>query len=367
MNEFNVPDSNHLDVFRRNLLQERLPRAQECSNIPQFALFNGLHGSFVDSEDAPEWVKRIARYDMDRLRGECHCQFRAEDAIANELRGQGKGKRAVHFQHAMNLDPTIYSGSQSYSNCTSWCTREIVGSCIAVDKVEKGELHSYETRPGTAGIYSNRGERADAGMSLAAGAEAVHIKGITLEKNYLAINIDLSTQKLDEDAGVKWGKTGVPTELHEVVKADLIETVSIVQEEEAVLDILYGGHFIATGSTRTAAGDGDPVSKVGPVGAHAQAMLGYDDTDEFREWYKQTTGNKLTDWVGIFDQSWGPNWITVTNWPEHLWGPRPEGAFVLKGQDAMKLITSWGEAIAMSSVVGFPLRQLPDWGSGQYL
>lgn len=204
-------------------------------------------------------------------------------------------------------------------------------------------------------------------MTLGDGAAAVHEIGFGAEKSYLDGKYDLSTQSKDEAAGVRWGGSGLPSDLREVVKDNLIEQVSTVQDEEAVKDLLFGGHFINTGSTRTAGGPGDPVSPMGPVGGHAQALIGYDDTDEFRAWYRQTTGKTLTDWVAIFDQSWGPDWLNVTNWPEKLWGPRPEGAFVLKGRDAMQLVTMWGEALAFCRVKGFPLRKLPDWASGQYL
>jgi hypothetical protein len=92
--------------------------------------------------------------------------------------------------------------------------------------------------------------------------------------------------------------------------------------------------------------------------------MGYDDTDEFREWYREKTGKRLNDWVGIFDQSWGDDWLRVNDWPEHLWGPRPGGAFVLEGSvvASRMLDTRYGEAIAMSRVEGFPMLELPDWG-----
>lgn len=332
--------------------------------IQQAIMSGRIQGSFVDSEDSPEWARKIAQWARDKLRDNCRNGWRAEDFIAGNLKGQGKGQRAVHFQHAVNLDPMIFKGSQRYNNCTAWATREIVGACIALDKVGRGEAHSYKKRPGTASPYANRGTRADSGMAISEGAEAVHQIGITLEIEYPGY--DLSSQSLDEAAGVKWGASGLPRDLWDLVKEDLVEQVSNVQEEEAVLDILYGGHFILTGSTKTAGGTGDPISPIESIGGHAQALIGYDDTQEFKDWYKQKTGKTLTDWVGIFDQSWG-EWLTVNNWPDHLWGPKPEGAFVLKGSDAMRLITIWGEALAMSKVKGFPLLTLPDWGSGEYL
>ncbi len=361
-----VPMTNSL-VYQAEIENRSIKVASgRGGDLVRRCLMNGsIQGTFVDSEDAPEWARKLARYARDSFKANCRCLWKAEDAIASALQGQGRGKRAVHFQHAVNLDPRIFQGNQQYNNCCAWCYREIGGACIAVDKIEFGDLHSYTARPGTAGLYANRGSRADQGMAMSEGAEAIHNIGITLEMAYP--NYDLSTQAKDERAGVDWGATGIPSDLLELVKNDRIEQISIVQEEEAVLDILYGGHFIATGSTRTAGGNGDPVSKIGRIGGHAQAMIGYDDTDEFRGWYEEKTGQKLNDWVGIFDQSWGEDWISVTNWPTHIWGPRPEGAFVLKGKDAMELVTIWGEAFALSKVMGFPMRELPDWGSGEYL
>jgi len=322
-----------------------------------------MEGTYVDSEDAPEWARRIARYARYELRANARHGWRAEEIIPAEVQGTGKGQRACHFQHAMKLDPSIFSGSQSYNNCCSWATREVVGACIAVDLVERGALIEYTHRPGTAGIYANRGSRMDMGESLSDGAAAVHNDGITLETSYAGH--DLSSQHLDEIAGVQWGGGGVPADLAALVKGNLIEQIATVTTAEAVQDLLFAGHFILTGSTRTG-GDGDPIASPRRIGGHAQALIGYDDTDETRAWIAQQTGRKVTDWLAIFDQSWG-NWNTVTHWPEQFWGPKPEGAFVLLGSDAMPMLTGLGEALAFNKTVGFPMRNLPDWGTASYL
>ena len=361
-----IPRSN--DLNQQMELKDK--RLSSPSSYPAFVkeclLTKSIQGTFVDSEDAPEWARKIARFARDELRDTCRNGWLAHDYIADNLKGQGKGKRAVNYQHAMNVDSTIFTGSQQYNNCCAWAVREGAGFCLAMDIVGRHELHEYTKRPGTAGPYANRGSRADQGMTLSDGAAAVHQIGITLETEYPGY--DLSTQDLDESAGVKWGAHGIPAALRELVQGNLIEQVSNVQEKEAVQDILYGGHCIVTGSTRTAndTKPGDPISSLTRIGGHAQLMIGYDDTDEFRDWYYQTTGNRLNDWVGIFDQSWG-DWLEINNWPIQFWGPRPQGAFVLKGSDAMELITIWGEALAFNAVKGFDLLELPDWGSGGYL
>jgi hypothetical protein len=327
--------------------------------------FSQRHGCWVDAEGVDGWMRREARYALDRLKSNLRCQWHAGDAIADNLKGKGRGKRAVHFQLAVKLDANILSGYQNYNNCTAWSTRGGVGCCLAYDIIARGDLHEYKARPGTACIYANRGYRGDDGEALSYGIEAVHQNGIGLEIEYPGY--DLSTQKLDEAAGVKWGKSGVPADLAELIKNDLIEQVSEVSDADAVMDIMFGGACIITGSTKTAGGTGDPISPLGPIGGgHAQVMIGYDDTDEFRAWYEETAGKKITDWVAIFDQTWPETaCVKITNWPEHLWGPRPPGAFVLAGKDAMKLIddSGYGQGTAISALAGFQLLNLPDWGA----
>jgi hypothetical protein len=126
---------------------------------------------------------------------------------------------------------------------------------------------------------------------------------------------------------------------------------------------MYAGHFIITGSTITSSATGDPVSSAAGVGGHAQAMIGMDDTDEFREWYRQTTGKTLNDWVGIFNQSWPLGACTkVSNWPRDLWGPMPYGAFVLPGKVVMRMVdTQYGSALAVSRRKAYPALDLKPW------
>jgi len=323
------------------------------------ALQNGLVGCFVDADGVPEWARKLARRARDEFR-EKHRP--AEELVCAAAQGQGRGKRAVNFQHAMHLDRRILTGAQDYNNCTAWCFRAVAGCALATDLIADGREAEYRARPGTAGIYSYRGHSSDTGMEVYLGAMAINQHGVGFEIDYPGV-ADLSTEAADERAGVQWGRSGPPTAFREAVKDCLIEQASEVTDEDAILDILYAGHFVGTGSTITSAPTGDPVSAITAVGGHAQAMIGYDDTDEFRDWYRQTTGKTLTGWVAIFDQSWPPAACTkVTNWPEHLWGPMPDGAFVLRGNDAMKMTdTQYGAAIACSKRLEYPVLDLKPW------
>jgi hypothetical protein len=361
-----IPEGNTLEAFARKLSGGRVAGA---GDVVHEAYRAGLVGVHIDHPDVPEWSREIARFARDRFRDNSRNGWQAEGLIPLAAQGSGTGQRAVHFQWAMKIMAHIFEGAQRYNNCASWDTRKCASCCVAVDMAERGAAHAFPARYGTAVIYGNRGTGRDTGMSLGDAADAVHNLGGQLEISYLGGKYDLSSQSLDEYAGVRWGSQGPPQDLISQIHGDLIEQVSEVSDEQAVKDLLFGGQFISTGSTHTAGGPGDPVSPLGPVGAHAQPLLGYDDTDEFRSWYRQTTGKQLSDWVGIFSQSWPVGACEpVTNWPTQLWGPMPYGAFVLKGQDVMRIVAGGvGTAIAFNRVAGFAPHVLPDWGSGQYL
>lgn len=320
----------------------------------------GFHGAFIDYEELPDWARRIARWARDKLRRNARCELRAENAIARDLHGIGSGKRAVHFRHAMQIDPSIHTGNQDAGNCTPWMTREMVGDEWCADIAERGEAQEYVKRPGTAVVYGSRGH-SGAGMDLATAMDVVHNRGIQLEISYLGGKYDLSTEARDEAAGVAWGRSGPPADLLAEIAGDRIEQVSLVTDEQAIKDLLFMGHFLGHGSTRTARSSGDPIAPLQTIGGHAQEVMGYDDTDEFRDFYRERTGKTLNDWVAIHDQSWG-DWNTITNWPDHLWGPKPEGAWVITGSDLMRIVREWGDCWAISNVLGFPMRTLPDWG-----
>lgn len=336
---------------------------------PQEKILSGIPGCHVDSEDAPEWSRKIARESKYRLEANARCCLVAEDMLMSSVQGSGKGKRAVNFRYAMKIDPTVHTGSQSYNNCTSWATRECVGDSICTDMLDElnpKRSHEYPGKPGTAAIYGNRGSGADAGMSIEDGVDAVHTIGIGIVKQYPGF--DLSDQGKDEQQGVRWGRTGVPKEFADLIGGDKIEQVSYATDVQAACDLLYMGHFCVTGSTRTAASTSGLVSNLKAIGGHAQALIGYDQTPEFLEWLAKTTGEKPSGGgVAIFDQSWG-DWLSLRVWPDHLWGPRPEGAWVIDLADLPVFLNGrFGSAIFMNRVLGFQAKKLPDWGTSEYL
>jgi len=320
---------------------------------------NKFFGCF-NTKKGPAWCRHLATRDRDELR-ELVTRYQAADIVPARLQGSGAGKRAVHFNHIMRINSQSLSGSQDFGNCTSWMTREGGELARGVDIVVKGDLERYDARMGTAVTYGSR-QSSGQGMTLARAMWAIVNLGIAQEISYCDGKYDLRTEDADEAAGNRWGRSGVPADLLAEIKGDRIATVVEIASTAEAIDALYGGAACGHGSTLTGTTRGELISGLQSIGGHAQALLGYDDTDEFREWYRETTGKPITGPVFINDQSWGPwNSFDISLWPSHIWGERPEGAWVLNERDMSRVISQWGDCYAWSNVEGLVREGIPDW------
>lgn len=352
---------NHWQTYGRGVGPSRLLGARgNAQRQIELAYAAGFSGCF-NTRSGPAWCRDLAAYDRDQLR-EALGKYRAAEVIPSAFQGTAAGKRACHWNHILAINPLALSGSQDYGNCTSWMTREGVEHTLGVDIAVKGDLHEYRGRTGTAVTYGSR-QSSGQGMTLSRAMWAIQNFGIAQEKVYCDGKYDLSTEDADEAAGNRWGRSGPPEDLLTEIKGDRIATVVEISTTAEAMDALYGGAACGHGSTLTGTTKGTLISGLTSIGGHAQALLGYDDTDEFRQWYEQTAGERITGPVFINDQSWGANWnaFRADLWPSHLWGERPEGAWVLAESDMQKVISQWGDAYAWSNVEGLVRDGIPDW------
>lgn len=334
---------------------------------------SGFQGCFVDAPGAPGWAAKLAQSARAKFHANCRHSGFADDFVSSEYQGAGAGKRMCGWNYYLQIDREwgegrALRGSQDYGNCTAWMAREMVGVCYGIDIVARGELHRYYARPGTAVIYGSRGWSSQ-GMALSTAMETIHNDGIQLETLYCDNKYDLRNEQDDESYGNRWGRSGPPKCILEEIKGDRMDYVGQVSGGiDAVKDLLYAGYAIATGSTLTGRGPADPVCRgLKSIGGHAQACIGYDDTDECRDYLKSVGRDIGSDCVIFMDQSWGPNWISLSNWNEQLWGEAPEGVWPITGSDFLRIYNQWKDVWAINNVLGFPLRKLPDWGSSAYL
>jgi len=308
----------------------------------------GFFGAFGPT--GPEWMKKIWEEDQDLVG-----QFRGLEHVAIP-RAEWRGKRATFWNHYMELQPAdALRGNQDTGNCTSWSGRAMLNCCLGADIKKRLERQKWPgARIGTAMMYANRGH-SGAGMTLARAIDAVANKyGISIQKSYCNGQYDLTAEDADEGYGVSWWR-GVPDCVLEETRQHKLLAWDRVTDEDKSMSYLLDGRFLFHGSQYTARPSGNLISSLQSIGGHAQAVLGYDDTDEFKQWYKENTGQTLNDYVVIHDQSWG-NWnqIPGSKWPDHLWGQKPEGAWVVTGRDYMRIVNQWGDQYAALDVGGFP-------------
>jgi len=329
---------------------------------------NGFHGCYLDHPDSPEWARVIARYERDQLVANAPFDTNLENVIPSEYHGYGDGKRAAHWNAWIKRHPRALKGSQDYGNCTTWAMREICACEWCADIEHRQEAHEDPpARIGTALTYGSRGSSGQ-GSTLSQIVKVVVEIGLQFEKPYCNGQYDCTNEADDERYGNIWGGRGVPQCMVDEVKADggKIEQYAYATEEQAIKDVLALGHFLFHGSTKTASEGNCLISRLKSIGGHAQGLIGMDDTDEARQWAKDKCGVSLSDsqWIAINDQSWGPSWNSFpqNQWPGHLWGERPEGVWCITSTDLMRLVREWNDCIAISNMLGFPKRELPDWG-----
>jgi hypothetical protein len=335
-----------LQVASKNSFQARRDelRANNRPGTAQEIYESGFNGCF--GPEVEPWMTSIYDHDKGRVPLKDN---------PNLPLPQWRGSRAVYWHHYMAAIPSALTGQQNVGNCTSWSGRAMLNCLLAADIGKRREDHKMPpTRIGTATMYANRGHQGD-GMTLGAAIEAAATKyGCNTEAIYCGGRYDLSTEDKDEGYGVAWWR-GVPdcvveeTSKHKLLQYDQAAT------EDKCLAYLADGRFLFHGSTMTAQPSGELISSLQSIGGHAQAVLGYDDSDEFKRWYRESTGRTLNDYVVIHDQSWGDwNPIRAEKWPAHLWGPKFQGAWVVTGRDFMRMVHQWQECYAAIDMGGFP-------------
>jgi len=308
---------------------------------PEAAAMAGQIGCYLDEDGQPAWAREKAR--------EGDAAFAAaggqdtERAFPRSFAGEGKGKRAVYWNYALRFDGDPLQ---------VFAIKQITGNCVAASAGDVALTHllgvsifllkkPYEWEgPGSTVFYSRRGHCGQ-GANLGTIAAAHLEDGAAYRKVYAGGKYDLRDTIADQKLGMQQcrnPKSSLADLWTETRRTPVGNVARFEGGAAEAMDILYAGGALHTGSTATASRDGDPVCSGGRVGPHAQTCIGYDDTEEFRQWYRQQTGKTLTEPVFLFDQTWGDAPYVKSNWPAHLWGKQTRGMFVLRWTDAKRLI-----------------------------
>lgn len=309
---------------------------------PEAAYTNGdAVGCFLDDDSSSAAIRKAARAgeaQFDAAGGRCF-----GTAFPRSFAGEGRGRRAVYFNYALRFDNDplpVYQIKQITGNCVEASNGDVTFTHMLGVAIFLHKRPLQFEGPGSVVFYSRRGHCGQ-GMHLGTAAAAHLADGVAWRKIYCGGKYDLrdsyADQKLARDH-CRNPKSTLADLWEETRKTPVGQVARFTGTMDDALDLLFAGGALHTGSRSTAAKDGDPISSVIRIGSHAQTCVGYDDTPEFRDWYQNTTGRRITEPVLFFVQTWGDVSYVKKHWPAHLWGTPPQGVFVLAWKDARRLI-----------------------------
>lgn len=301
----------------------------------------GFVGAFVDGEDHPEWSRRAARYLKDDFFHNTPGTKHRFSDVADQL-ADGDGGRFANFRHALELweaggrkGPKPYTTAQDYGSCVDASCSEHETTMFGwrAAQASLGEVFIYAAAWYK---YANRGYCSDGwgGSGIAAVARRV---GCAFRCPYKLGSVEVDFSDDDENENIvarKWCRSGIPDELASYTQehhgyADGAIT-SYDGDHRGLLKVLKAGGVLHAGGVRTSGGS-KPCTP-GRTGAHMQSTVGGDDSDEVKAWFSQKGVTFASgDFPLINHQTWGSGWrgeCADEYWPTHLWGPKPEGAWV---------------------------------------
>lgn len=271
--------------------------------------------------------------------------------FGDTLAGAGAGKVALGYKSVVAFEQMAgrqpYDEIQTTGDCVSHAVRGGADTARANDP----DIHTSEDwvdRTATEPLYGARGHSGEGASCSEIVGWAHQTGGLMLRQKYPDLNLDLSTY--NASIGVRWGGRGVPSNVTSEAAKHRIGTISLVTTWQQARDCIASGYglvccsSVGFNSTRNAEG------MLFPKGswAHAMQWHGVDDT-------------RPGDCRFCVQNSWGYRWCS---------GPRvhgqPEGSFWISQSVAERMI-GYGGTYAVSNVVGFPKRQLKDWGAKEVL
>ncbi len=323
----------------------------------------GFVGAFVDDK-SQDWPARAARYMKDDFMANTPGTKKLFSDVSSML-ANGDGERLITCRHALELWEA--SGRKGVK---PFATSQDVGSCVDASASEhmtaifgwraiQSQFREAYLHPAAWYWYADRGYCSDGwgGSGIAAVARR---RGCAFRTKYQigSNSVDFTDDDKNENIVARtWCRSGIPEWLYSHTQANhAFEDGAITSFDGGLAELKKGlaaGGVAHAGGVRTSGGS-KPFT-TGRTGAHMQSTCGYDDTDEYRQWLKDKHNITLAanDFALINMQTWGSGWSGETAdqyWPTHLWGPKPEGAWVAKASWWISDI----EYIWLPWVKGFP-------------
>lgn len=302
-----------------------------------------LHALYEDG--LPGW--QFNRDTMDELLAESDKPMFG-DAAPN-LRGSGKGKRALLWRSRELFDPGAFGKeSQTTGDCVSHGSRNARDTSRAVEIHIKGEAESYYKRGATEPTYGSRNHSGQ-GMDPATAARFERDNGFLVRQDYGFV--DLS--QYDSDIGADWGRRGVPDKVKAECKKHPVGSFTMPDSVEDAMDLMFNGYAGHSGQNIgfRSRSDRRGIFQTSGGWNHDMGIVGYDDTKEV---YPVA--------VVFIPNSWGDWNEKPENWNEEVYGPWIIGMIVI----SMDVFARFVRAESMffySNITGFPAQKLPDHGA----
>lgn len=277
------------------------------------------------------------------------CEF---GDLAPPLKGSGRGKLSLPFLSVERFAPGCFDQeAQTGPDCTSHGTRNAADISRAVEIDIRGEAEEWIARGATEPIFGARGHRTPGyGMSPTKAAMFLHNFGHLLRLKYPFA--DLS--KYDFNIGFNWGgPSGPPKEVRDEAAKHPFRYQARIRAVEEARDALANGYGLLAGSKygsdmiRNERGIwtfNSSWNHVITIGGCDDAVINKDDL-----WF-----------LGI--QSWG----RCSRGPKADIGKTPDGSGMIPSRD-MEWIIKNGEVYVLGDFDGFKLKDLPDYGAGDFL
>ena len=284
---------------------------------------------------------------------------------AYKLEETGKGKLSLPFLEILKLYPdSLPGGAQGRGDCVSWSTRNAcLGTmcCEITSGTPDPNSNKLEGAPevsdtarlngvlSTEAIYNWRRHGGD-GWSCAEAAQVVlNDSGLWLRKKYDEIDVDFTVYSA-RNAGI-YGSKAPPESWREVGKTHLVQTVTEVEEFDALRDLLANGYCVSSCGSEgfSSQRDINGVSDRKGGWGHALAYLGVDDREEIKKLYNGP--------LVLVQNSWA-NW---NDGSRRIFGTVvdiPIGSFWARWADIKNRYM-----IAMSGVNGWPPKKLKNYGA----
>jgi len=285
--------------------------------------------------------------------------FKGPSAIRHLVENNpGASKRVMLWRSREKYDPGAFAEeAQTTGDCVSHGDRSARDVTRSVEIHIKGEAEQYFKRGATEPTYGFRGHDGE-GMDPFRAARFVTEHGYMVRQNYPGV-VDLT--KYNSKIGTRWGSSGPPQAvLTECKKYPVGEFVSPDDDDEAMAlfnngSACHSGQNIGFKNSPNSRG----IHERGGSWNHDMVTTGFDDTKDI---WKERVYFVINSW-GDFNEQWS-EWIKDTE-IQKLLGPPIPGMIIVAADVWEQYFLE--NALFYSNIAGFPVQNLPDYGTGEFL